>query len=184
MNKIEDVIETVAKQTAKQTVFELRKQGMMNDEKQTPFQKTESLLYNYNSFLAAIEDKQEQINEIEWQGLRKRSNSVIPSPGRGTKSIDERSNQDKIDERIAEIQASIATTKRFIGVINAALDKLRKSEIYYELIPMKYFQGKSNNEIAEYFQCDIRTIYRQKKRIVTKLQIRLFSDDTINQLYS
>lgn len=78
----------------------------------------------------------------------------------------------------------ISVTKRFIAIINEALDKLKNSEVYYELIPMKYFQGKTYEEIAEHFHCDVKTIYRQKKNLINKLQIRLFSDDVINQLYS
>ena len=183
MNKIEDIIQSVAEQTAKHTVVELRKQGMMKD-KQTPFQKTESLLYNYNSFIAAIEDKCEEIEEIRMIGLKKHSNSVIPNPGSGTIVRDSKSETQKIDEKIADIEQSIATTKRFISVIDSALDKLKNSEGYYDIVPMKYFQGKTYEEIAEHFHCDVKTIYRQKKNLINKLQIRLFSDDVINQLYS
>ncbi|RHU07173.1 MULTISPECIES: sigma factor-like helix-turn-helix DNA-binding protein [Erysipelotrichaceae] len=184
MNKIEDIIQSVAEQTAKHTVLELRKQGMMKDDKQTPYQKTETLLYNYNSFLAAIEDKEEEINEIRVTGLKKHSNSVIPNPGSGTIVRETKTEQQKIDEKIADIRASISVTMRCIDIIDQQLEQLRKNEVYFELIPMKYFQGKTYEEIAEHFHCDVKTIYRQKKNLINKLQIRLFSDDVINQLYS
>lgn len=183
-NNIEDIIKVVAEQTAKHTVLELRKQGMMKDDKQTPYQKTETLLYNYNSFLSAIEDKKEQINEIREVGLKQRCNSVIPNPGSGTIVRETKTEQQKIDEKIADIEASISVTKRFIAIINEALDQLKNSEVYYDIIPMKYFQGKTYDEIADHFNCDIKTIYRQKKNLINKLQIRLFSDDVINHIYS
>lgn len=183
-NNIEEIIKAVAEQTAKHTVLELRKQGMMKDDKQTPYQKTETLLYNYNSFIAAIEDKEEEINEIRVTGLKKRCNSVIPNPGSGTIVRETKTEQQKIDEKIADIEASISVTKRFINIINEALDQLKNSEVYYELVPLKYFQGKTYEEIAEYFHCDVKTIYRQKKNLINKLQIRLFSDDVINHIYS
>lgn len=183
-NNIENIIKEVAEQTAKHTVLELRKQGMMKDDKQTPYQKMETLLYNYNSFIAAIEDKEEEINEIRVTGLKKRCNSVIPNPGSGTIVRETKTEQQKIDEKIADIEASISVTKRFIAIINEALEQLKNSEVYYELVPMKYFQGKTYEEIAEYFHCDVKTIYRQKKNLINKLQIRLFSDDVINHIYS
>lgn len=181
---IEEVIKAVAEQTAKHTVLELRKQGMMKDDKQTPYQKTETLLYNYNSFLAAIEDKEEEINEIRVTGLKKRCNSVIPNPGSGTIVRETKTEQQKIDEKIADIEASISVTMRCIDIIDEQLEQLRNSEVYFELIPLKYFQGKTYEEIAEYFHCDVRTVYRQKKNLINKLQIRLFSDDVINQIFS
>lgn len=183
-NNIEDIIKAVAEQTAKQTVVELRKRNMMKNDKQTPYQKTETLLYNYNSFLAAIEDKKEQINEIREVGLKRHSNSVIPNPGSGTIVREIKTEQQKEDEKIAEIEASISVTKRFIEIIDEQLEQLKKNEVYYEVIRMKYFQGKTYDEIAEYFHCDVRTIHRQKKNLINKLQIRLFSDDVINHIYS
>ena len=77
----------------------------------------------------------------------------------------------------------ISVTKRFIAIINEALDKLKNSEVYYELIPMKYFQGKSHEEIAEHFHCDISTISRQKKKLIERLRSILFSDDVIKLMY-
>lgn len=183
-NSIEEIIQQVAEETAKHTVLELRKQGMMKDDKQTPYQKTETLLYNYNSFIAAIEDKKEEIEEIKMYGLKKRCNSVIPNPGSGTKSTEIRTEQQKEDEKIADIEASISSTKRFISIINEALDRLKYDEPYYEIVPMKYFQGKTYDDIAEHFHCDVKTIYRQKKTLINKLQIRFFSDDVINQIFS
>ncbi|WP_066634487.1 hypothetical protein [Desulfolucanica intricata] len=39
-------------------LIELRKQGFMKNNKQTAFQKTEQLLYNYMNFKQVIADKQ------------------------------------------------------------------------------------------------------------------------------
>lgn len=181
---IEEIIQKVAERTAKQTVVELRKQNMMKDDKQTPYQKTEILLYDYNSFLAAIEDKEEEIQEIQNYGLKKRSNSVIPNQGSGTQLSEVKTEQQKIDDKIAEIRESISVTMRFVDIIDEQLEQLKMNESYFELIPLKYFQGKTYDEIAEHFHCDVRTVHRQKKNLINKLQIRLFSDDVINHIYS
>ena len=56
-----NIIEETAQITATKVIFELRRQGFLKDSRQTPFQKTETLLYNYKNFQAAIADKQKQI---------------------------------------------------------------------------------------------------------------------------
>lgn len=77
----------------------------------------------------------------------------------------------------------VSVTKRFISIINEVLDQLKNSEVFYEIIPMKYFQGKSHEEIAEYFHCDVKTIYRQKKKLIERLRNMLFSDNVIKFIY-
>ena len=152
MNKIEDIIQSVAEQTAKHTVLELRKQGMMKDDKQTPYQKTETLLYNYNSFLTAIEDKEEEINEIRVTGLKKHSNSVIPNPGSGTIVRETKTEQQKIDEKIADIRASISVTMRCIDIIDEQLEQIHNENIADTTEIMMYLtkvmRGKSSATVV------------------------------------
>lgn len=49
---------------------------------------------------------------------------------------------------------------------------------------MKYFEGKTREEIAEHFDVDVSTISRNKNRLINLLQIRLFSDEVIYQIFS
>ena len=144
MSKNTQMIEKYIDETIQRYTSELRRQGLLKDNKRTPFQKTEVLLYNYNNFKAAIQDKYEQIEAIE---------------------------------------QSIQVTKNFISVIDAALDIL-KDDHYFDIIRMKYFEGKTREEIAEHFDVDVSTISRNKNRLINLLQIRLFSDEVIYQIFS
>lgn len=160
---------------------ELRRQGLLKDNKRTPFQKTEILLYNYNNFKAAIQDKYEQIEAIKKVGLPKRSTSITTFSSSPTYEI--KTDSDKAEEKIEAIEQSIQVTKNFISVIDAALDML-KDDHYFDIIRMKYFEGKTREEIAEHFDVDVSTISRNKNRLINLLQIRLFSDEVIYQIFS
>lgn len=175
------VIETTAQMTAKEVVSELRKQGLLKNNRQTPFQKTETLLYNYNNFKNAINDKLEQIDEIKQIGIRKKSSSITSFSVSPT--FEAKSESDKADEKIESIEQSIQITKNFIKMIDAAIEIL-KGDPYYDLIQMKYFEGKSREDIADYYAVDVSTISRNKNRLVNLLQIRLFSDEVIYQIFS
>lgn len=178
---IETTVNIASRTTAKEVVSELRKQGLLKNNKQSPFQKTETLLYNYNNFKAAISDKYEQIQTIKELGVPQKSKSITSFSGSGSYEI--KSEAAKADEKIEAIQQSIQTTSNFIKVIDAAIEVL-KDDPYFEVISMKYFEGKSREEIAEYFNVDASTISRNKNRLINLLQIRLFSDEVIYEIFS
>lgn len=164
------------------SVCELKRQNLVVEGKQSPFQKTETLLFNYNNFKAVIKDKEEEINELRQFGLRKKSASITSFSG-NTGMIEVKSDAEKVEEKIEMIEFSISTTRSFIRIIDNAVASL-KDDPYYELIEMRYFKGCSQEEIAEYFYCDVRTIRRNKNRLINLLQIRLFSDEVIRQIFA
>jgi DNA-directed RNA polymerase specialized sigma24 family protein len=160
----------------------MKRQNLVVEGKQSPFQKTETLLYNYNNFLSVIKDKEEQIAELRQFGMRKTSTSITSFSG-NTGLIEVKSDSEKIEEKIEMIEFSISTTRSFIRIIDDAVDAL-KDDHYYDLIRMRYFEGCSQEEIAEHFDCDVRTVRRNKNRLINLLQIRLFSDEVIQHIFA
>ena len=73
-------------------------------------------------------------------------------------------------------------TEKLVKKIDAALDDI-KSDPYYELVPMIYFEGSTREDCAEYFDTTVTTVSRNKVRLVNILKIRLFSDDVIYELF-
>jgi len=175
------IIESYIDEAVKRTASELKRQGLLKDNRQSPFQKTETLLYNYNNFKAAIADKFEQINTIKSEGIPKKSPSITSFSGSATYEV--KSDSDKADEKIESLECSIQTTRNFIKVIDSAIDML-KDDPYFDVIRMKYFEGKTREDIAEHYLVDVSTISRNKNRLVNMLQIRLFSDEVIYQIFS
>ncbi len=62
-------------------LIELKKKGFTKHNKQTAFQKTEQLLYNYMNFKQVIADKQKAIEQIKQEGIQKRSKSIVSYSG-------------------------------------------------------------------------------------------------------
>ena len=174
-------IEKYIDKTIYKYTSELRKQGLIKNNRHTPFQKTELLLYNYHNFKEAIKDKEEQIREIECFGIRKRSPSITSIPSSDTYEI--KSDIDKAEEKIETIEQSIQMTRNFIRTIDSALDMI-KDDQYFEIIRMKYFEGNTREEMSLHFEVDVSTISRNKNRLINLLQIRLFSDEVIHQIFS
>lgn len=177
MNDVNLIIE----QTVRTVILELKKNNMLKENKQTPYQKTELLLYNYISFKQMIKDKYKEIESIQGEGIPKKSSSITSFSGSPCYEI--KSDYEKAEDMIQSILHSITTTEKFIRIIDVALDNLSEDP-YFDIIRLKYFEGKSTQEIAEHYYVDVRTISRNKSRLVNLLQIRLFSDEFIHQLFN
>ena len=175
MDNVNEIIE----KTAQAVICEVKKQGMIRDNKPTPYQKTETLLYNYLNFKGAIRDKQDQIDMINAEGTIQRSASITTCPS-GTVEI--KSEYEKREDMIRGMENSIRYTMKFIKIIDAAIDGI-KGDVYYELIPMIYFDNLTREEAAEHFNCDVKTVSRNKKRLINQLQIRMFTDEYILQIF-
>lgn len=175
------IIEQTAQTTAEKVVLEFQKKGMLKDSKQSAFQKTEILLYNYNNFQDAVKEKKLQIKEVRSHGLKQKSKSIT-SFSSGSSFIDKDYDEAE-EEKIKQLESSIKITKNLISVIDKSLEKLHEDE-YYKIIALKYFENKKYEEIAEMLNVDISTISRNKNRLVNVLKIYLFSDDVVNELFS
>lgn len=173
-------VKEVIKETAAEVIRSLKQENLLKDNKRNPFQKTEQLLYNYQNFKNVITDKEEQIQQIREIGLSKKSKDVTCYGG---SSFEQTSEMEKIEDRIEAIQNSIALTKHFISLVDSALDKIA-DDPYFELIEMIYFQEKTREEIAEYYNRDVTTIWRNKRRLINQLKISLFSDEVIQELFN
>lgn len=73
-------------------------------------------------------------------------------------------------------------TQKLVAKIDEALDSI-KSDIYYDIIPLTYFEDETRENIAERFNTTERTISRNKGRLVNQLKVKLFSDDVIYELF-
>lgn len=74
-------------------------------------------------------------------------------------------------------------TKKLLLKIEEAM-KTIENDPYKEAIEMFYFEGVSREEVAEYYNTSVTTISRNKTRLINKIKIILFSDETILQIYS
>lgn len=177
-----NLIDHTVRKAVEESIIELKRQNLIVEGKQSPFQKTETLLYNYNNFVSVIKEKEEQIAELRQFGMRKKSASITSFSG-NTGLVEVKSDSEKVEEKIEMIEFSISTTRSFIRIIDDAISSL-KDDKYFELIELRYFKGMSREDIAEHFDCDVSTVNRNKNRLINLLQIRLFSDEVIQQIFA
>lgn len=125
-------VDEIIKQTVDYTVMKIKLAGLMKDNRQTAFQKTEQILRSYNDMKKSYSEN--------------------------------------------------GTAKKFVDIIDNALETL-KDDSYYDIIPMLYFEKRSREDIAEFFDTTTTTISRNKRRLVEKLKVLIFADDVIYELF-
>ena len=121
--------------------------------KKTAYQKTEQLLYNYNLFKKIVEEK------------RKRGKGTVQGVGSVHGTVD----------------GSVDTTVQAITLINDSLDSLR-SDPYYRILEMRYFEGRTQEDIAAILGCSQQTISKNQSRLVHQLAIRIFPNQVVNEI--
>lgn len=73
-------------------------------------------------------------------------------------------------------------SKKYVEIIEKALQEISGDE-YYEIIPLRYFEGKSREQAAEYFDVSTTTITRHQRELLERLSVLIFSDDVIYELF-
>lgn len=137
------------------------------------FKETERLLYSLPALRLKVAQDEEDIQNGLMK-LKERSKDIVRvSSSGGIYDI-----ETKEERYIAERKASMERTKREIQRIERALETIQDDE-YYDIIPMKYWDGLTAIEIAERLHCDERTYRRHKNRLINKLKVVLFGADAL-----
>ena len=156
---------------------ELSKRNLLRKRTST-YQNTESLLYKYNDLKKSIEDREDEIEEIKTSGLRAKSKSILKMP-EGSHS-----DHDTIEESIIEgLIEDIKKTQLVINRIDRIIKKF-KTDKYIDIIKLKYFENKTQQEIAETLDKDTSTIWRNNKRLINEIKVYLFPNDVVKELTS
>ena len=133
------------------------------------FKATEKRLYAYPVLQAKIKDDEEMLEEIEQYGLRGRSKSITRFIKSGI-----RLEPDEIKEAVMlDLRATIDGDKYEISRIDKALAQIADDE-YQNIIRYKYFEQKSDEEIADLIHCAPRTVRSHKSRLVGRLSVFLY----------
>ena len=74
-------------------------------------------------------------------------------------------------------------TLKQVAQIDVALEKIR-SDPFYAIIPMTFFEKMSRENIAYHFGVNEKTITNKRNRLVRQMSVILFSDDVIRDILS
>jgi len=83
-----------------------------------------------------------------------------------------------LESKIISLQAKIERDQEKLHKLENALETIIDDK-WYPIIEMKYFQEWEDEDIAEELNCDKRTIWRHKSRLIWKLAIKLFGGELI-----
>ena len=73
-------------------------------------------------------------------------------------------------------------TVKLVKQIEEALVEIR-DDPYYDIIPMYYFEGETRENIALTLETTVRTVARNKRRLIDYLKVKLFSDSCIYEIF-
>lgn len=73
-------------------------------------------------------------------------------------------------------------TVKLVKQIEEALEEIR-DDPYYDIIPMYYFEDETRENIAFTLETTVRTVARNKRRLIDYLKVKLFSDSCIYEIF-
>lgn len=165
---------------------ELTKRGFINNH-DISFKNTEALLYSYNSLKKNVEIRKQQVKDLETEGLPGKSTSIIVNQPKSNYKVD-----DPVDVAIRDVERHIKSTQAIIDYIDKVLKEFA-NDPYYDIIRLKYFEGKKNDYIAEYFDKKLNkkdkitatsTITKNKNRLIKEIRVLLIPNVYIRTLMS
>lgn len=142
-------------------------------EQRNYFKETEKLLYSYPALKLKVAQDEEDLQNNQMV-MKRKSADIIRFSGTGYSGNLHDPEADYIESR----KASMERTKREVQRIERALETIQDDQ-YYDIIPMKYWDGLKLEEISERMNCDMSTVCRAKNRLVNKLKIVLFGADAL-----
>lgn len=178
----------LAELVATAVVTALESKGLIGTQQPKPksektaYQKTEQLLFNYNGFKRIVEERKQEIIDLRTHGVPGKSAGAIG----GERVQTSRTNvgivlpEDAVEDAVRTVERSVQGTVQAIALIDKNLAAL-KNDQYYEILPMRYFEGRTLEDIGVYFGVDHTTISRNKNRLVKELSMRLFPDEVVKE---
>ncbi|WP_242833514.1 sigma-70 family RNA polymerase sigma factor [Desulfosporosinus youngiae] len=173
-NEVLKLIETVVNKVAQESAKAATQDTLVE---RNFFQETETLLYNYQALKLKVAQDEEFLFDPEayTTPTNNRSKDIIrfSTSNTGSHGLD-------IDRYTQGIKSSMMRTRQEVMRIDRALEVI-KDDKYYEIVPMKYWDGMTIESIASDLECDEKTVRRNKNRLVNKLKIMLFGADALNE---
>lgn len=164
------------KEIVKIVINELVERNLIH-KTESSYKNTESLLNNYYLLQKSINDMKNQIKDLQKYGLSKTTNAVHTV----IQNVVKEDENIIIENRINNLKQSIHRTKSVIKMINLILQDIKEDK-YYQIIELKYFNKKTNEEIAEILECDVSTVSRNRNRLINTIKIRFFPNTYIDEL--
>lgn len=178
--ELAELIATVVKETITQLGLVNAAPKPVEDRKKTAYQKTEQLLYNYNGFKRIVAERMAEIEEIKKYGVPKKGGAVVEYGSGGSVQRGLVLPEESVESAVCRIKASVQDTVAAIALIDKCMSQIA-SDPYYKILEMRYFEGRTQDDIALEFNCSQVTISKNKSRLVRELSMRLFPNQAVEE---
>lgn len=151
------------------------------DKTKSAYAKTEALLYHYNGFKRIIQERKKEIETLRTYGVPKKSASIVEYTPKSSNVKGIVLEDDTVESMVANVQRSVEGTVQAIDLIDKSMDAL-KGDPYFCILEMRYFEGRTQDDIADHLGCSQVTVSKNKNRLVRELSMRLFPNQAINEM--
>lgn len=164
----------MTKEEIKKLIKEVISEEKKSSEKLDTFNKVELMLKHYNLFKKRITNLQ---NELNYVVIKKSVNyDVVLSH-----NYEHLSECEKIELKKEHIKNNILKYEQLINMVDDGLQGI-KNDKYFDIIPLRYFNWCTNEEIAEKLNIDRATLFRNKNRLITELSEIIFPDEILKKI--
>ena len=172
------------KEVVNLVLTELEARGFIKNNYST-FKNVERILYEYPKLKKSIIEREKQIKELKEFGVPEKSKSITSI----AENIVRKDKEDIITDSIESLNKHIYKTKVILKHIDSVINSLNKDP-YFDIIKLKYFEGKTHEQIAEYFDKKLNkkesistsTISINKNRLIEEIRPLLLPNDLIGEL--
>ena len=176
-------LENLIKDTVKSTISQLGLDGLVNTKpknEKTAYQKVEQLLFNYNNFHKVVAARQQEIADLKTYGVPSSVGSVREYVDKGGLPGGVVLPEESVESAVANVQKSVQLTVKAISMIDRAMESV-KNDPFYPILEMRYFEGRTLEDIANALGCTHSTISRNRNRLVNELALIIFPDLVVSE---
>ena len=157
-------------------IFQAVEAGRISAERtaRDAFKATERRLYAIPDLREKLKDDEEELEDTRLYGLKERSHSIT----RFFKSSVRLTPEEILEAVTIDLEATIAATRHELEALGKALASI-ESDPYYLTVAGKYIERMTDGEIAEEIPCDTTTVWRNRKRLVQRVAVRLYGVEAV-----
>lgn len=138
------------------------------------FKATERRLCSIPDLRDKLKDDEEELEKTRRDGLKERSQCLTRFFKSGVRLTPE----EIMEAVVIDLEAAIAATSHELEALDKALASIR-DDPYYLAVDGKYIQRMPDSDIAEQIHCDPVTVWRNRKRLVQRVAVRLYGVEAV-----
>lgn len=155
--------------------------GTPKPQEKSVYKKTELLLYNYMNFKRIIAERELEIEGIKKHGVPTKSPSIVEYTPRSKTVHGLSTVEESVDAAIRSVEASVHDTVQVISLIDKCMETM-KTDPYYCILEMRYFEGRTQEDIADHLGCSQVSVSKNKNRLIKELSIKLFPNQAVLEM--